>query len=279
MKVVFIASEGVPFSKSGGLADVVGALPKELQRQGISVAVMLPKYGDVPEELASEVKLRTTFEVGLGWRRQYCGVEEVQYQGVQFYLLDNEYYFRRGGMYGYDDDAERYVFFCRAALQALPQVDCKPDVIHLHDWQTAIISLLLQAHYGEDPWYRDVKTVFTIHNLRYQGVFPKEILPDMLEVGWDYFTADGLEFYDNVNFLKAGVAYSGFCHYGEPPPTPRKFNIPSLGKSSMDSSGSGASGWWALPTELTTRSTIPRPIPILPSILAPIPCGIGWRIS
>ena len=210
MKVVFIASEGVPFSKSGGLADVVGALPKELQRQGISVAVMLPKYGDVPEELASEVKLRTTFEVGLGWRRQYCGVEEVQYQGVQFYLLDNEYYFRRGGMYGYDDDAERYVFFCRAALQALPQVDCKPDVIHLHDWQTAIISLLLQAHYGEDPWYRDVKTVFTIHNLRYQGVFPKEILPDMLEVGWDYFTADGLEFYDNVNFLKAGVAYSDF---------------------------------------------------------------------
>ena len=117
MKVVFIASEGVPFSKSGGLADVVGALPKELQRQGISVAVMLPKYGDVPEELASEVKLRTTFEVGLGWRRQYCGVEEVQYQGVQFYLLDNEYYFRRGGMYGYDDDAERYVFFCRAALR------------------------------------------------------------------------------------------------------------------------------------------------------------------
>ena len=208
MKVVFIASEGVPFSKSGGLADVVGALPKELRRQGMDVSVLLPKYGEIPEPLRERSELKSSFTTHLGWRQQYCGIEVVDYEGIPFYLMDNQHYFNRGELYGYDDDAERYVFFCRAALQALPEVELQPDVIHLHDWQTGLISVLLKAHYGQDPFYENTKTIFTIHNLKYQGIFPKTILSDMLDLGWDYFSSDGLEFYGNVNFLKAGLAYS-----------------------------------------------------------------------
>ncbi|NMB24193.1 MAG: glycogen synthase GlgA [Firmicutes bacterium] len=208
MKILFIASESVPFFKSGGLADVVGALPKELRRQGIDVSVLLPKYGILPRAFRDTLDFQTSFTTHLGWRNQYCGLETVNYQGIPFYFIDNQYYFNRDVLYGYDDDAERYAFFCRAALQALPKVKLRPDIIHLHDWQTGLVSALLKAHYGQDPFYRDTKTVFTIHNLKYQGVFPKTILTDMLELGWDLFNADGLEFYDNVNFLKAGLAYS-----------------------------------------------------------------------
>jgi starch synthase len=208
MQVVFAASEGVPFSKSGGLADVIGALPKELRCQGIDVAVILPKYRGTPANLSEKLRLVDSFKVKVGWRQQYCGVLVAEEKGVPFYLIDNEYYFGRHELYGYDDEAERYAFFCRAALQALMAIDLRPDILHLHDWQTGIISTLLKAHYGEVPFYQDTKTVFTIHNLKYQGIFPKIILNDLLELGWDYFTTDGLEFYDHVSFLKAGIVYA-----------------------------------------------------------------------
>ena len=208
MQVVFVASEGVPFSKSGGLADVVGALPKELRGQGIDVAVVLPKYGGTPAELKDKLRLLDSFAVKVGWRQQYCGVLVAEEKGVPFYLIDNEYYFGRHELYGYGDEAERYAFFCRAALQLLMAIDLKPDILHLHDWQTGVISPLLKAHYGEVPFYQDTKTVFTIHNLKYQGIFPKTIMDDLLELSWDYFTVDGLEFHDNVSFLKAGLVYA-----------------------------------------------------------------------
>jgi len=210
VQVVFVASEGVPFSKSGGLADVIGALPKELHRQGIDVAVVLPKYRSTPSELCEALHLVDSFKVKVGWRQQYCGVLATNHQDVPFYLIDNEYYFGRHELYGYGDEAERYAFFCRAVLQALTAIDLKPDVLHLHDWQTGIISPLLEAHYGEVPFYADTKSVFTIHNLKYQGIFPKTILYDLLELSWDYFTVEGLEFHDHINFLKAGLVYSDF---------------------------------------------------------------------
>ncbi len=208
MRVVFIASEGVPFSKSGGLADVVGALPKELKRQGIDISVVLPKHRGMPQDLEQSLQLRQSFSVHLGWRQQYCGIETTNYQGIDFCLIDNEYYFGREGLYGYDDDAERYAFFSKAVLDALPLIGLQPDIIHLHDWQTGIVSALLKASHTGNPFYRNTKTVFTVHNLKYQGIFPKTILTDMLNLSWDFFTADGLEFYDNVNFMKAGLAYS-----------------------------------------------------------------------
>ncbi|NLK09055.1 MAG: glycogen synthase GlgA [Firmicutes bacterium] len=208
MKVLFIASEGVPFFKSGGLADVVGALPKELQRQGIDVSVLLPKYAALPDAFRDELEYITSFVTRLGWRHQYSGVLKAKYQEIPFYFIDNQYYFYRDGLYGYDDDAERYAFFCRAALHALPQINLKPDIIHLHDWQTGLVSALLKGHHRHDLFYSQTKTVFTIHNLKYQGVFPKRIFTDMLDLDWSFFTTDGLEFYDNVNFLKAGLAYS-----------------------------------------------------------------------
>lgn len=208
MQVVFVASEGVPFSKSGGLADVVGALPKELKRQGVEVSVVLPKYRSTPKELEKTLQLLDSFSVKVGWRQQYCGVLSAKVQGVPFYLIDNEYYFGRHELYGYGDEAERYAFFCRAVLETLTTIDLRPDILHLHDWQTGVVSPLLRAHYGPVPFYQNTKTVFTIHNLKYQGIFPKTILSDLLELDWGHFRPEGLEFYDNVNFLKAGLVYS-----------------------------------------------------------------------
>ncbi|HBN96259.1 MAG TPA: starch synthase, partial [Firmicutes bacterium] len=134
MNVLFVAAEGVPFSKTGGLADVIGALPKELQKAGVNVRVVLPKYGDTPPQYEKEMELVHRFSVQVGWRSQYCGVLKLVHEGVVFYFIDNESHFRRPGTYGFFDDGERFSFFNRAILEALPSLDFKPDVIHCHDW-------------------------------------------------------------------------------------------------------------------------------------------------
>ncbi len=206
MKILFVASEAVPFIKTGGLADVVGSLPKELKQQGLDVRVILPKYKWIKAD--TEITPLLDFTVKVGWRKQYCGIEEATYGGIRFYFVDNLQYFDRDGIYGFDDEAERYTFFCKAVLASLPRIKFCPDVIHLHDWQTAIISLLKQVHHGEDPFYQQIKMVFTIHNLQYQGIFPKAVLPELLDLSWDYYTPERIEFFDNVNFLKAGLVYS-----------------------------------------------------------------------
>ena len=130
--------------------------------------------------------------------------------GITYYFLDNEYYFKRHGSYGFYDDGERFAFFSRAVLEALPYLEEKPDIIHCHDWQTGPISVLLKAHYRNHPFYQNIKTVFTIHNLRYQGIFPKSVLSELLDLSELYFHPDGLEFYGNVSYLKAGLAYSDY---------------------------------------------------------------------
>lgn len=207
-KVLFVAAEASPFAKTGGLGDVIGSLPKELKKQGIDVRVMLPKYQDIPQEFQEKMLPKVQFTVPVGWRRQYCGIEELEYQGVKFYFVDNQYYFKRDGLYGYYDDGERFSYFSRAVLESLEPLDFLPDIIHCHDWHTGVVSVLLNAHYKHLPQYKKIKTIFTIHNLRYQGVFPKEVLPDLLNLDWSYFNLDGLEFYDQVNFMKSALVYS-----------------------------------------------------------------------
>lgn len=208
IKVLFVAAEAAPFVKSGGLGDVVGTLPKELRKQGVDVRVMLPQYQDISVRFTEKMRVQAELTVPVGWRQQYCGINYLDYQGMPFYFIDNKQYFARPGLYGHDDEGERFAFFCRAVLEVLPQLDFFPDILHCHDWHTGMVSVLLNAHYSHMPQYQKLRTLFTIHNLRYQGVFPKEILPDLLALDWNYFTMDGVEFYDKVNFMKGGLAFS-----------------------------------------------------------------------
>ena len=209
MKILFAASECVPFIKTGGLADVVGALSPVLKAQGADVRVILPLYAAIPEQYVSQMKLECEFEVELCWRRQYCGIKSLEYQGVTFYFVDNQYYFGRSYIYGLGgDEYERFGFFDRAVIDALVHLDFKPDVIHCHDWQTGMIPALLKIQYAQYPFYQDMKTVYTIHNLQYQGVFPIKAVQDTLGLGDSLFTSDKLECYGCANYMKAGLVYA-----------------------------------------------------------------------
>ncbi|VBB05021.1 glycosyl transferases group 1 [Lucifera butyrica] len=208
MKILFVAAEAVPFIKTGGLGDVAGSLPKELKRQGVDVRVILPKYADIPARFREQMIFIRDFDVYVGWRKQFCAVQELVHDGVTFYFVDNEYYFKRPGIYGFYDEAERYAYFTRAVLEALPKLDFRPDIIHAHDWHAGMVSVFLNTHYQHIPFYQNIKTVFTIHNLAYQGIFPAVVLEDILGLGMDYFTNDKLEFNGNVNFMKGGIIYS-----------------------------------------------------------------------
>ncbi|MBM7606046.1 starch synthase [Metabacillus crassostreae] len=208
MKVLFTVSECVPFIKSGGLADVTGALPKELKKLGADVRVILPKYSLIHEEYRGMMKKETEITVPVGWRQQFCGIETMEYEGIRYYFLDNEYYFYRDSLYGHYDDAERFSFFCRGVLDAIKAIDFQPDIIHSHDWHTGMISYLLKEEYMQDDFYKKMKTVFTIHNLQFQGIFPFSILQDLL--GINHEKCASIEFYGNVNFMKAAIETSDF---------------------------------------------------------------------
>jgi starch synthase len=208
LKVLYVASEVVPFVKTGGLADVAFSLPKELRNLDIDVRIILPKYSKIHEIFKKAMKFQRNFNVPVGWRKQYCGVEYLEYEGIPFYFIDNEYYFKRDGIYGFYDDGERYSFFCRAVLETIANIDFIPHIIHCNDWHTGILSTLLKEHYKSNPLYEGIKTIFTIHNLRYQGVFPKEILGDLLSLSMEYYHVNSLEFYGGVSFMKGGINYS-----------------------------------------------------------------------
>ena len=150
MKVLFAVSECVPFIKSGGLADVAGSLPKELKKLGTDVRVIMPKYGTIPHHFKQEMKKVAEFNVQVGWRNQFCRIEECTYNGVIFYFIDNEQYYKRDNLYGYDDDGERFAYFNQAVLECLPHLSFYPDVIHCHDWHTAMIPFLLKRKISRD---------------------------------------------------------------------------------------------------------------------------------
>ncbi len=209
MKILFTASECVPFIKTGGLADVVGALAPVLAKKGHDVRVMLPLYGMIPHDYVAQMKHVLDFEVDLGWRKQYCGIEALEKDGVIYYFIDNKYYFGRSYVYGMGgDEYERYGFFDRACLNALPLLDFAPDILHAHDWQAGMIPALLKIQYQHLPFYADMKVVFTIHNLQYQGIFGIPEVQDVLGLGDSLFTDDKLECYGCANFMKAALVYS-----------------------------------------------------------------------
>lgn len=207
-RILFASSEVDPFAKTGGLADVAASLPKALCGLGHDVRVVMPKYKNIPMQYVEKMEFVGSIQIYVAWRQQYCGILKLEAEGVTYYFIDNEYYFGRDGYYGYFDEAERFAFFGKALIEMLPVLDFKPDIIHCNDWQTGVVSLFLNAWYKPMDFYKDIKTVFTIHNLKYQGEFPKEVLSEVLGLSWDYFNTDGIEFYDKVNYLKAGLVYS-----------------------------------------------------------------------
>lgn len=212
MKVLYVTSECWPFAKTGGLGDVAYALPKELKKEGVDVRVILPKYSTMPNYLKEKLREIAVFNVKVGWRNQYCGLLEMELDGVKFYFIDNEYYFKREGeiayLYGYGDDVERYTFFSNAVLEALAILDFYPEIINMNDWHTGMIPLILKEKYNGLEKYKDIKTVYTIHNLQYQGVFSNNVLGDVLDIPYKYLENGDVEYYGGVSFMKSGIVYS-----------------------------------------------------------------------
>lgn len=203
MKVLYVSSEALPFMASGGLGDVAGSLPQALRKRLIGCRVVMPMYDGISQELKNTMKFLTSLSVPVSWRRQYCGVFEAKVDGVIYYLLDNQYYFKRDGIYGYYDDAERFAFFSRAVLEMLPYIDFKPDIIHCNDWQSALTPLYYSVMYAQREGFENIKTVFTIHNIQYQGVYGKELLNDVLGIPESAYNL--IEYDGNTNFMKAAI--------------------------------------------------------------------------
>lgn len=208
LNILMVTSEASPYAKTGGLADVLGSLPSALQKTGADVRVIMPKYKTIPPKLRESITHLCYVYIDVGWRHQYCGIETAKHNGVTYYFIDNEYYFGKDQLYGYEDDGERYAFFCRAVLNSLPYLDFTPDILHCHDWQSGMVPVLLEAQYRNNDLYRSISTVFTIHNLKYQGVYQTAQMKEWFDLGDEYFTEDKLEFYGAASFLKGGLVYS-----------------------------------------------------------------------
>lgn len=202
-KILFAASEATPFVATGGLADVAGSLPRALCGPETDCRVVLPLYGDIPANLRDKMQYITNFEVPVAWRKQYCGVFKAEAGGVCFYFLDNEYYFKRRGLYGHYDDCERFAFFSRAVLEMIGHIDWKPDVVHANDWHTALIPAFLKTIYADREGYQNIRSVFTVHSVQYQGVYGRELIKEILgapEEDYGIFEYNG-----DLNFMKAGL--------------------------------------------------------------------------
>lgn len=209
MRVLFVASEASPFIKTGGLGDVAGALPKALAQKNADVRVVIPKYKDLNWEVKDKLRFVKWFNVYVGYRESFCGVWECFYNGVTYYVLDNERYFKRDGIYGFYDDAERFAFFDRAVLDMLRQIDWQPDLIHCNDWQTGMLPVLLKFQYKKNDWfYWRMKTVYSIHNIAFQGVFDPIILPELFGFDMELYDNTCLQFDTGVSFMKGGIYYS-----------------------------------------------------------------------
>lgn len=207
MRVLFAASEAHPFIKTGGLGDVMGALPKSLAKLGVDVRVVIPKYKNIKDELKQKLQFVKWFTVSVGWRNQYCGIFQYQYKGVIYYFIDNEYYFNRDGLYGYFDDGERFAFFNRAVLEFIKQIDWQPDLINCNDWQTGMVPVLLNLEYKKDEFYSKIKTVFSIHNLLFKGSFSPKVLPELFCYDYMPLVNGSVELDGSVSFLKGGLNY------------------------------------------------------------------------
>lgn len=207
--ILFVASECVPFVKTGGLADVIGSLPKYLDKSKYDVRVMIPRYACIKQEYKDSMKYVTHFYIELAWRRQYVGILEMEYEGVKFYFIDNEFYFNGYSPYGnIYEDVEKFAFFDKAVLSALPSIGFRPDIIHCNDWQTGLIPVYLHDAFQDNEFFRGIKTIMTIHNLKFQGVWDKKTIQDITGLSEYYFTSDKIEAYGDANYLKAGIVYA-----------------------------------------------------------------------
>ena len=207
--ILFIASESVPFIKTGGLADVVGSLPKNFNKDEFDVRVMIPNYKCISGEYKNNMKYVTHYYMELNWRSQYVGILQMEFQGIQFYFIYNEYYFSGEKPYGnIYEDIEKFAFFSRAALSVLPLIDYKPDIIHCHDWQTGLIPVYLKERFKEGEFFSSIKSIMTIHNLKFQGIWDMKVVMDITGLPAYYFTPDKLEAYGDANYLKGGIVYA-----------------------------------------------------------------------
>lgn len=206
-KVMIVAAEGAPFVKTGGLADVVGSLPSELKAQGQEVSVILPKHAAIKQKYDDQLKLVANMQIKMGWRNLYMGIQTMDLNGITYYFIDNEDYFGGPVYKGGDAEAEQYMYFCRAVLEALPYIDFKPDILHCNDWHTAMIPMLIKTQYqGREQG--NIKTVFTIHNLQYQGQMGFFRLEDLLGVSPEYYNSNFIEAYGSANMMKAALVFA-----------------------------------------------------------------------
>lgn len=210
MKILYAASEAVPFCKTGGLADVAGSLPAALAAQGADVAVVLPLYQKVKEKFSDQLHFECYDYVDLAWRHSYCGLFSMERDGVTWYFLDNEQYFRRPELYGYMDDGERFGFFSRAVVRMLPHLRFRPEVIHCNDWQTALVPVYMLEERYHVPELANTKTVFTIHNIEYQGRYGDQVLEDVIGLDRSYLNEGMLGYYKDVNLMKGAIMASNF---------------------------------------------------------------------
>ena len=200
MKILYVTSEAAPFCKTGGLADVAGSLPPALAANGDEVAVILPLYGQISDAWKKEMVFRGSMDVSLAWRREYAGLFSLERDGVTWYFVDNERYFHRDTLYGEIDDGERFAFFCRAVMELMGMMDWKPEVIHCNDWQTALIPI-----YVKDEGRDDLRTMFTIHNVEYQGWYGENAVCDLFGLDYGWFADGTLEMNGSVNLMKGAM--------------------------------------------------------------------------
>ena len=208
-KILFVASEAVPFIKTGGLADVVGSLPKCFDKEYYDVRVMIPKYLCIKEEWRNQMTYINHFYMDYLGQSRYVGILQYVYDGITYYFIDNEGYFCGPKPYGdWYFDLEKFSFFCNAALSALPVIGFQPDVVHCHDWQTGLIPVYLKDRFHGGEFFRNMKSVMTIHNLKFQGVWDVKTIQRFSMLPDYYFTPDKLEAYKDGNLLKGGIVYA-----------------------------------------------------------------------
>lgn len=203
-KILFVGAEAMPFAATGGLGDVMGSLPAALAATGeAEVSVILPLYAAVNEKWRAEMKEEAIFTVSLAWREQYCGVYSLVKDGVKYYFIDNEYYFKRPALYGFFDDGERYAYFCKAIPEVMRRLNYYPDILHAHDWQAALSVVYLNCFYRHMPEFANIKTVFTIHNIEYQGKYDHFILGDVFALGEEHRSL--MDYNGCINLMKAAI--------------------------------------------------------------------------
>ena len=207
--ILFVASECVPFIKTGGLADVVGSLPKYFPKEYFDVRVVIPKYAGIKEQFKNQMRYVTNFYMDLNWRQQYVGIFEMEYEGIKFYFIDNEEHFGGSTPYaGMPWDLEKFAYFSKAALSILPTIGFRPDLIHCHDWQTGLVPVYLHERFQADEFYRGIKTVMTIHNLKFQGIWDRKTIQSITGLSDYYFTPEKLPVKHDASYLKGGLVYA-----------------------------------------------------------------------